>query len=101
MRSRRLIGVRRLIEKIRYIRFSPTNPTISDSFTLSLTHGAPARNFGGFHRGSFARFYGYERKADLSKGCRNPKRKLRVTTHFPEIHEKKILHSYWIEEMQF
>ena len=30
--------------------------------------------------------YMYVEKADLHKGYQNPKRKLGVTTHFPEIH---------------
>jgi len=30
--------------------------------------------------------YDYVEKADLSKGYQNPKRKLGVTMHFPEIH---------------
>jgi len=33
----------------------------------------------------FCAAYDYVEKADLSKGYQNPKRKLRVTTHFSEI----------------
>ena len=33
----------------------------------------------------FFAVYDYAGKADLSKGYWNPKRKLEVTTHFPEI----------------
>jgi len=33
--------------------------------------------------------YDYIEKADFSKGYQNPKRKLGVTTHFPEIIELK------------
>ena len=37
------------------------------------------------NRSIFARFMNYAGKADLSKGYWNPKRKLRVTTHFSDI----------------
>ena len=33
----------------------------------------------------FCAVYDYAGKADLSKGCWNPKRRLGVTTHFSEI----------------
>jgi len=37
----------------------------------------------------FCMVYHYTGKADLSKGCQNPKRKLGVTMHFSEIIELK------------
>jgi len=37
----------------------------------------------------FCAVYAYVQKADLSEGYQNPKRKLKVTTHFSEIIELK------------
>jgi len=38
----------------------------------------------------FCAVYVYVEKADLSKGCQNPKRKFGGTTHFSEIIELKL-----------
>ena len=38
----------------------------------------------------FCAAYDYAGKADLSKGCWNPKRKLEVTTHFLEVIKQQL-----------
>ena len=62
----------------------PRNP---DFFRTALTNSKV-----------FCAVYGYAGKEDLRKGCKTPKRKLRVTTHFSEIikleFEKKNRHFY-------